>query len=156
MPRCLVGRYFEEICLGTAVTINSRATTRLKIFTAHPISGTWFVPDPSDRRSHFKVILVKLDIEGAEFGALRGLGRRLERKDAPAVIFEFADWAEARIADQTPGDSQRYLMSRGYHLFRLGHKDALEVPLERALTTGSAMILALPRRLVPSHMPRKS
>ena len=98
-----------------------------------------------------KIDVVKLDIEGAEFGALRGLSRRLDGRGAPALVFEFTDWAEARIAGQTPGDSQRYLMSQGYRLFRIGHKR----PLERPLTVGSAMILALPQGSTAYHLAAK-
>jgi FkbM family methyltransferase len=90
------------------------------------------------------VDVVKLDIEGAEVGALRGLARRLTSARPPVIVFEFADWAEARIPGQAPGEAQVFLMSLGYRLFRLGRGGAPGAALERPFTTGSAMILALP------------
>jgi len=90
------------------------------------------------------VDVVKLDIEGGEFGALKGLQRRLASAGPPAVVFEFADWAEARIAGQKPGDAQELLLSRGYRLFRLGRGGAPGEALPRPLGAGSAMFIALP------------
>jgi FkbM family methyltransferase len=90
------------------------------------------------------VDVMKLDIEGAEFGALRGLMRRLTNARPPAIVFEFVDWAEARIPGQSPGEAQAFLISLGYRLFRLARGGAPGVALGRPLTAGSAMILALP------------
>jgi FkbM family methyltransferase len=90
------------------------------------------------------VDVMKLDIEGAEVGALRGLARRLTGVRPPVVVFEFADWAEARIPRQTPGEAQVFLTSLGYRLFRLGRGGAPGAALDRPLIAGSAMILALP------------
>src|ERR1051326_2987357 len=81
--------------------------------------------------------VIKLDIEGAEFGALMGLRRTIELH-SPAIVFEFADWAEARIANQVAGDAQRLLLSLGYKLFSLTDRRPLTAPLQR----GSAMIVA--------------
>lgn len=83
--------------------------------------------------------IVKLDIEGAEFGALQGLSRR-----PPAIVFEFADWAETRIDGQAAGSAQEFLLSLGYRLFPLGRGGKLGARLERPTTNGSTMILALP------------
>ena len=66
-----------------------------------------------------RVDVVKLDIEGAEVGALQGLIRRLTSGGPPVIVFEFADWAETRIAGQTAGSAQEFLFSLGYSLFRL-------------------------------------
>jgi FkbM family methyltransferase len=89
------------------------------------------------------VDVVKLDIEGAELGALRGLARRLAAPKPPTIVFEFSDWAEARIPGQTPGAAQALLMALGYGLFSLprgAEGEALATPL----TTGAAMLLAIP------------
>jgi FkbM family methyltransferase len=88
--------------------------------------------------------VVKLDIEGGEFGALQGLSRRLMSRRPPAVVFEFADWAETRINGQVVGSAQLFLLSLGYHLFRLVRGGRPGERFERPLTTGSTMILALP------------
>lgn len=87
------------------------------------------------------VDVVKLDVEGAELGALRGLERRLAGPNPPTVIFEFADWAEARIPGQQPGDAQRYLMQLGYRLSRLAGRRTGQTPRSEPMTSGSAMLV---------------
>ncbi|HSV47567.1 MAG TPA: FkbM family methyltransferase [Ramlibacter sp.] len=90
------------------------------------------------------VDVVKIDIEGAELGALQGLRRRLTSASPPVVVFEFVDWAEPQIAGQAPGDAQRFLLGLGYRLFRLGASGTVTDELSGPLTTGSTMIVALP------------
>jgi len=90
------------------------------------------------------VDVVKLDIEGAEYGALQGLIRRLTSLRAPAIVFEFVDWAETRIAGQMAGSAQQFLLSLGYSLFRLASEGRPGERLGRPVTVGSAMIMALP------------
>jgi FkbM family methyltransferase len=94
------------------------------------------------------VDVVKLDIEGAELGALRGLARRLAASTAPIVILEFADWAEARISGQSPGDAQQFIMSHGYRLFRIAPDGTPATALQRPLTEGAAMVLAMSPKAV--------
>jgi FkbM family methyltransferase len=83
------------------------------------------------------VSVIKIDAEGAELDVIRGAARLLSADDAPALIFEFVDWAEARL--HRPGDAQRELMRLGYDLTRL---DGRRAPIGTALETGGAMILA--------------
>lgn len=90
------------------------------------------------------VDVVKLDIEGAELGALQGLSQRLVSPRPPAIVFEFADWAERRIDGQAAGSAQEFLLSLGYRLFRLVRGGRPGERLERPVTTGSIMLLALP------------
>lgn len=87
------------------------------------------------------VDVVKLDIEGAEVGALRGLARRLSGTRPPVVIFEFADWAETRIAGQRAGDAQRFLQSLGYRLFAMSD-GGTPAAITEPLMIGAAMLLA--------------
>jgi FkbM family methyltransferase len=91
-----------------------------------------------------EIDVVKLDIEGAELGALQGLSQRLTSPRAPALVFEFADWAENRINGQAAGGAQQFLLSLDYDLFPLGSRGKLGARLERPVVTGFAMILALP------------
>ena len=88
-----------------------------------------------------RVDVVKLDIEGAEVGALKGMSRRLAGASPPIVIFEFLRWAEERIAGQKPGDGQRYLLSLGYRLFLLDNAGRAR-PLASPMEDGGAMLLA--------------
>jgi hypothetical protein len=90
------------------------------------------------------VDVMKLDIEGAEFGSLRGLSRRLRSPRPPALVIEFIDWAETRIAGQPAGSAQQFLLSLGYSLFRLARGGRPGERIERPVTTGYTMILALP------------
>jgi hypothetical protein len=90
------------------------------------------------------VDVVKLDVEGAEFSAVRGLSRRLTSLRPPAIVFEFADWAETRIPGKEAGSAQVFLLSFGYRLFQLGRGGRLGKRVERPIVSGSTMILALP------------
>ena len=100
--------------------------------------------DILDKLAIERVHVVKLDIEGAEVNALRGLSRRLTSRYPPTLVFEFADWAEARISGQQPGDAQRFLSSLGYDLFEIQRGGRL-ARLSSSLTTGTVMILATRR-----------
>jgi hypothetical protein len=88
------------------------------------------------------VDVVKLDIEGSELGALRGLRRRLQSPRPPAIVFEFHDWAESRIPGQTAGDAQRLLCSLGYRLYSLERYGVMK-DIPSPLNTGTAEIVAL-------------
>jgi hypothetical protein len=96
------------------------------------------------------VDVMKLDIEGAEFGALQGLSRRLTRLHPPVIVFEFADWAETRIDGQAAGSAQQFLVSFGYPSVPADAQWWTGWALERPITTGFGMILALP----PGGRPR--
>ena len=100
--------------------------------------------DVLDERGIDDIDVAKLDIEGAELGALQGLKRRLIGAKPPVIVFEFNDWAESRIAGQSAGDAQAFLLSIGYRLFRLARGGATGAAMECPLTAGSAMILAFP------------
>jgi FkbM family methyltransferase len=94
-----------------------------------------------------QVDVIKIDVEGAEQGVLHGAERLLTSERPPTVIFEFADWAEARIPGQRSGDAQAFLLARGYRLFRLepGARGGEELfaPVRR----GGCMLLAMPARM---------
>lgn len=94
-----------------------------------------------------EIDVVKIDIEGAEVGALKGLQRRLGGHRKPVIIFEFADWAESRIAQQEPGDAQRFLAELGYRVFEV-HRGSLQ-PRVAVRTAGAAMLLAIPPERAP-------
>jgi FkbM family methyltransferase len=66
-----------------------------------------------------KVDLLKIDVEGYESSVLAGARELLSSPNAPMVLFEFCDWAEARKPDGKVGDAQRILMDLGYKIYRL-------------------------------------
>jgi FkbM family methyltransferase len=114
-------------------------------FGAEPVTLTQRpLDDVLDELSIDDVDVMKLDIEGAEFGALQGLSRRLRSPRPPTIVFEFIDWAETRIAGQPAGSAQQFLLSLGYSLFRLARGGRPGERIEHPVTTGFAMILALP------------
>ena len=88
-----------------------------------------------------KVDFIKADIKGYESHAFRGAARLLSLPDAPDILFEFVDWAEAAAAGTEPGDAQRVLLAYGYKLYTFSGKGDLH-PLTEVLTKENAMILA--------------
>jgi FkbM family methyltransferase len=91
------------------------------------------------------VDIVKLDIEGAELGALRGLRRRLTDTRPPAVILEFADWAESR-AGYKCGEAQELLRSFGFRIYSLRDWKRGREPLSQPMTVGYEMLVAVKRQ----------
>jgi len=89
------------------------------------------------------VDVLKVDVEGFESAVFRGAAHLLNGPNAPIVVFEFGDWAEARTPRMKVGDAQRLLREYGYTLWRLsdfGRRDAR--PLDGALLEGGAMLVA--------------
>lgn len=81
--------------------------------------------------------VIKIDAEGAELDVIRGAHGLLTSVRAPAIIFEFVDWAEARL--HQAGDAQRELLALGY---ALSYLERPTQPLAKPLYTGGAMLLA--------------
>jgi FkbM family methyltransferase len=94
-----------------------------------------------------RIDVIKIDVEGAEVGVLRGSTRLLASERPPTIVFEFADWAEARIAGQRPGDAQTLLLTRGYRLFQLERGGRIGKEVREPMHWGSAMLLAPPPHL---------
>lgn len=63
------------------------------------------------------VSFIKIDVEGYEYAVFKGATQLLMRPDAPDILFEFMDWAEAAVAGQSVGDAQRLLITYGYTLY---------------------------------------
>ena len=91
-----------------------------------------------------RVDLIKIDVEGFEASVLQGASQLLKRQDAPTILFEFCDWAEARVPGRQIGDAQRVLLDYGYKIHRLD--DVLagrEKPLPTVLVEGFEMLVAI-------------
>lgn len=88
-----------------------------------------------------RVDVIKIDVEGYESMVFKGASSLLTRKDAPAVLFEFAPWAENLAKGGEAGSSQRVLKEAGYALFDLTDPGK-KIPLPQVLTSGGAMLWA--------------
>lgn len=85
--------------------------------------------------------VIKIDVEGFEADVFRGGLQCLSAAQAPAVVFEFVDWAEARSGGVV-GEAQRLLLDIGYQLQVIESKEKLSAPLTAPLLEGAAMLLA--------------
>lgn len=73
------------------------------------------------------VNLLKLDVEGAELGVLKGARRLLSGPNAPVVVCEFADKTTSNFGYRA-ADLRDYLASFGYRFFRWNSKSLSLVP----------------------------
>lgn len=74
------------------------------------------------------VKLIKMDIQGSEYPALRG-GERLIRRFRPFIIFEYdKSWEAASV---TLEEMQTYLESLDYILYAINESDASIIPVDQ-------------------------
>ena len=66
----------------------------------------------------------------------------LKGTDSPLVLFEFCDWAEARVPNARIGDAQRLLLDYGYSIWQLTDFLKGRHPLREPLDIGYAMLVA--------------
>ena len=88
------------------------------------------------------VDLLKVDVEGFELGVFKGAHGLLTGARPPLVVFEFCDWAEARVPNSRVGDAQRLLLSYGYSIWRLTDFLRGQRPLRVPLESNYAMLVA--------------
>ena len=89
-------------------------------FHADPIAvPAQTLDDILDDESIGRVGLLKMDVEGFAAAVLHGARQLLTGHDAPLILFEFCDWAEARVPGGAVGDTQRLLLEWGYRLWWL-------------------------------------
>ena len=87
------------------------------------------------------VNLIKIDIEGYELFALKGLRSVLNSKNAPDIIFEFIDYAEESNSGVSAGSAQEYLIDLGYRLYSYQKGGKLTL-LAKTMQVGEAMLFA--------------
>jgi FkbM family methyltransferase len=92
------------------------------------------------------VDFIKMDVEGFEYSVFKGAEKLLTANDAPDMLFEFVDWAEAQAYSGNTGMAQELLINYGYKLYRLiGNVDPqiLDFPIK----DGAAMIFATKKQI---------
>src|SRR4030095_2796953 len=90
-----------------------------------------------------RVDLLKMDVEGFEAAVLQGARKLLNSHDAPLILFEFCDWAEARVPGGEVGNAQRLLLEWGYRLWRLSDFVRGRPSLDNVLTVGFETLVAV-------------
>jgi FkbM family methyltransferase len=88
------------------------------------------------------VDVLKIDVEGFEAKVLLGATRLLHGDQSPLIVFEFADWAEARLPHGKPGDAQRLLRDWGFKTWRLADFVRGRAALPDVVTSGAEMLVA--------------
>jgi len=115
--------------------------SRAPQFNATPISVPCVTLDSLVREFGLpSVDLIKIDVEGFELDVLKGAIELLGRERPPPVIFEFCDWAEARMSRDNLGAAQRFLMDRGFRIWRASDYNC-GPPINTPLTTGGEMLV---------------
>lgn len=71
------------------------------------------------RYSIENVGVIKIDVEGYEYCVFKGARNLLTSKNAPKIVFEFVDWAEASAKGLKPGMAQEILREFGYTIFTI-------------------------------------
>lgn len=89
-----------------------------------------------------RVAATKVDVEGFEVLVFKGARGLIERRALNFILFEFLDWAEARVPGGQPGDAQRFLREMGFQLWRLDDYHHGRPPLDHVLETGGEMLVA--------------
>lgn len=113
-------------------------------FHDHPI------PVPAQTLDHIlnehqieRVDVLKVDVEGLEAAVFRGAERLLTGDAPPLILFEFCDWAEARVPGSRMGDAQRVLREWGYQIWQLSALIQGMPPLSNVLTSGFETLVAM-------------
>jgi len=91
------------------------------------------------------VDVIKIDVEGFELFVFQGLQNLLRKANSPLIVFEFCDWAEARLPGGKAGDAQQFLMDTGYSIWLLEDFVGRRAPLSQPVTAGFHTIVAQKR-----------
>jgi FkbM family methyltransferase len=89
-----------------------------------------------------RVDFIKIDVEGFEAKVFEGATKLLTGDQPPPVLFEFCDWAEARVPDGEVGAAQKVLLDHGYRIWRLGDMLVGKPPLTHILKVGFETLFA--------------
>ena len=113
-------------------------------FSADPISiNSLSLDEILEQSGAGRVGAVKVDVEGYEAHVFLGSRNLLASANAPAVVFEFCDWAEDRAFSGRKGWAQQILMDMGYSLWPLAGYLRRATPLNKPITQGCHTIIGL-------------
>jgi FkbM family methyltransferase len=87
-----------------------------------------------------QIHFIKADVEGFEIKVFEGASEVL--KGNPLIMFEFCDWAEARVLDRKVGAAQELLKDYGYQVWRLDDWINRQAPLKETLRVGFETLIA--------------
>ena len=90
-----------------------------------------------------RVDLIKVDVEGFEAHVFVGASRLLASSPAPAIVFEFNDWAEERAFPGRGGWAQSVLRDHGYDIWTLADYLAQRAPLRQIVKRGGGEFVAI-------------
>ena len=112
-------------------------------FHAQPISVVTQTLDHILEEEKVKrVDVLKVDVEGFEAAVFKGARQLLTGKNPPLIVFEFCDWAEARVPEGKVGDAQQVLKEWGYQIWSLSDFLRNKRSLSNIITKGSVMLVA--------------
>ena len=98
--------------------------SRAPQFNATPITVPSVTLDSLVKKLNLaSVDLIKIDVEGFELDVLKGAMELLSSEKPPLIVFEFCDWAEARMSTDDIGAAQRFLLDRGFQIWRASDYD---------------------------------
>ena len=84
--------------------------------------------DVLDEHGWQNVRFIKLDVEGHEVRAIRGMNRLLSRPDAPLVYFESNKYA-LKFYDETHESLKSAFRDLGYKIYKVESNHLIEVPI---------------------------
>ena len=82
-----------------------------------------------DEMSLPKVNVIKIDVEGAEYRALKG-GQVLLSRNRPAIVCEFSIEMVSRVSGVAPADFLNWIAGMDYKLFVLDRKSCAAAPVD--------------------------
>lgn len=88
--------------------------------------------------------VIKIDTEGYEAHVFLGAQQLLRGSAPPALVFEFADWAEERAFPGKKGWAQQVLMDSGYSVWTMADYLRSRPPLKRPVTEGFLSMVGMP------------
>jgi FkbM family methyltransferase len=111
---------------------------------------TIMLDDLCSGESNFRPDFIKIDVEGYEYFVFKGGAELLQSPQAPDILLEFVDWAEAN-AGAGIGSSQQILLDYGYSIYKFENGWQKNQLISTPLTSGASMLFATKNNGVTPH-----